>query len=190
MEKYYEFIKRSKSKRILILHGYNTTIDECFYKYIGHQLSKMGHIVNIPILPNTDNPNDVEQSKSIHGKYDIIIGHSFGCVTALKYISNLNYNLESLILISGFIDNKFYKGDPDIINLKNSSDCNFDFKRIKSIVSDIYVLYPNVDTCVTRTQVEKLSKSLGVSINTFNCEEDHACGSKELNLLKFIKSIL
>jgi predicted alpha/beta hydrolase family esterase len=180
--------KYSEFKRILILHGYGTNPNEGFYKNMKKRLSEIGHHVELPSLPNSNDPNDVIQSNSIKGQFDIVIGHSFGCVTGIRYAEK--HKLESLILISGFIDTKFNKGDPDIESLKDASTWKFNFSKIKSNCEKIQILYPNKDTAVTLSQTKKLSTELGSKIIRFQEEEDHVCGSKEDDLIDLVSELI
>mgnify|MGYP003418742803 CR=1 FL=1 len=180
--------KYTDIKNILILHGYGTNPNECFYKNMFNSLLKSGHSVKLPLLPNADNPNDIEQKNSIKGKFDILVAHSFGCVTALRYAEE--NKLELMILISGFVDNNFSDGDPDIEILKNSSTWKFNFDKIKSNCKKIYVLYPYLDTSVTQSQVKKLASLLECKIIKFQQECDHACGDKEYDLVKLVNKLI
>lgn len=180
--------KYSEFKRILILHGYGTNPDEGFYKNMQNKLSEIGYHVELPLLPNPNDPSDIEQSNSIKGKFDIIIAHSFGCVTAMRYAEK--NKLEMLILVSGFTDTKFYDGDPDIESLKNSSTWKFNFNKIRSNCDNIRILYPNKDTSVTLSQTKKLSSELGSKIIRFQEEEDHACGEHENDLVDLVSELI
>ena len=88
--------------KVLILHGYGASVSDCFYEWLGKELTKLGCEVSIPSLPSPDNPNDMDQARSISGNYDMIIAHSFGCPVAMKYITLSNYKIKHLILLSGF----------------------------------------------------------------------------------------
>ena len=180
--------KYSNFKRALILHGFGTNPDEGFYRNMKLSLSNIGIDVEIPLLPNSSDPNDVDQASSIRDKFDIVIAHSFGSVTALRYAEG--HKIDRLILISGFIDTNFHEGDPDIENLKNSSTWKFNFKKIISNCKSINILYPFKDSSVTYNQTKDLSKNLKSKILRFKEEVDHACGENEDHLIKLVIKLI
>lgn len=178
-------------KRVLLLHGYGTNAHSDFHPWLKSKLEDVGYIVELPNLPNPDEPLIEEQVEYVLEKYptkkNMIIAHSLGCVTALKLIESLDYKIDDLILVSGFIDYNFYEGDEDIENLSGCCDWDFDFNRIKSSVGNIHILRPQIDTAVTPQQTESLSKKLGSPIHIFKQVEDHACGKTEPGILNYIK---
>lgn len=183
-----------ESNNILIIHGYNVNNKECFYPWLKTSLEKLGHSVELPSLPNTTNPNINKQVNYIIKKHpekkNIIIAHSLGSVVSLKLIEKLDYEVDSLILISGFADTNFNEGDEDTTTLANACDWKFNFKEIKSKVKNIYVLKPQNDSEVTLNQTKMLSENLNVSYITFKEVEDHACGEVEPEILNFIYNTL
>ncbi len=179
--------KYSDFKKILILHGFGANSNDIFYGHMKNRLSNIGDVY-LPQLPNSDNPNDVVQSNSIKDQFDIVIAHSFGCVTALRYAEN--HKLNSLILVSGFVDVNFYDGDPDIELLKKSSTWKFNFNKIVSNCDKIWILYPNEDTTVTLSQIQNLSKNLKSPIIRFQEEDDHACGDREDDLIDLVIDLI
>lgn len=181
----------SSSKRVLIIHGYGVNSEGCFYPWLKSELEKMGYVVDLPSLPDSDPNIDVQIDyimENYPDKMDIIIGHSLGSVAALKLIEKLDYKIDDLILVSGFIDNNFYEGDEDIDGLANICDWKFNFNHIISKIENIYILRPEVDTSVTTQQTEDLSIALDSPIHIFKQTEDHACGETEPGILNYIKS--
>jgi hypothetical protein len=55
--------------------------------------------------------------------------------------------------------------------------------------TNVYILRPNIDSSVTLQQTKDMANKFGVRINYFNPVEDHACGVKEPEILKFINNI-
>jgi predicted alpha/beta hydrolase family esterase len=179
------------NKTAIIIHGYGVTSDECFYPWLKSSLEKSGYTVELPQLPNPTNPNVDEQVDYIVENYpnkkNIIIGHSFGCPVAMKLVERLNYKIDALVLVSGFIDTNFGDDEEDEV-LSDSCDWVFNFSDIKS-KANVYILRPNIDSAVTLQQTKDMANEFGVEINYFNPVEDHACGAKEPEILKFINSI-
>lgn len=178
--------KDFSEKRVLIIHGYNTNANECFYPWLKKTLTKMGYVVDLPNLPNPTSPDIDEQVNYILENYpnkqNIILAHSWGSCIAMKLIEKLDYKIDKLILVSGFCDNNFSDDDD---GLDNACDWNFNFQDVKSKCDQIINLRPLTDTAVSLTQTKALSKSLEVPITKFKEVEDHACGDQEPELLKY-----
>lgn len=190
LKKYESF---SSYGRALLIHGYGTNAQSDFHPWLKRELEKLGYIVELPNLPHPDEPSIDEQVGYIMDNYPqpkkLILGHSLGCVVALKMIEEIDYDVDDLVLVSGFIDTNFNDGDEDIDELLMVCDWKFNYNLIKSKVKRIHVLRPEIDTAVTLEQTKDLSKKLGVPIHFFKGMEDHACGEKEPGILNYIKNL-
>lgn len=181
-------------KKVLILHGYGSSNKSDFHPWLKSELESLNIEVLLPNLPTVKKGID-DQVNFLIEKYSDdfklgkinIVAHSLGCVTALKLIEKLNYKIESLLLISGFVDTNFYEGDEDIENLANVCDWKFNFPKIKKNFNKAFILYPYDDSSVTFKQTKDLSKLLNTPIHRFKSKEDHACGKQEPGILKFLK---
>lgn len=184
-----KYLKKFNSKTAIIIHGYGVESNDCFYPWLKSELESIGYNVELPKLPNPHNPNVDEQVDYILDNYpskkNIIIGHSFGCPVAMKLVEKLDYSIDSLFLVCGFTDTNFGDEDDDEV-LINSCDWKFNFSDIKS-KTNVYILRPKLDTSVTLNQTKDMSRKFGVPISYFSQIEDHACGSREPELLSFIK---
>ena len=180
-------------KNVLIIHGYDTEsefdADGCFYPWLKGELEYNGFKVDLPNLPDQKSPNMSKYMEYLlenTQKEDIVIGHSLGAPTALKFVESIDYKIKSLYLISGFIDCNFYEGDEDTKGLSDFCNWTFNFDKIRNNVDRIYILRPNNDTSITPEQTKDMSSLIGVPITYFQEKEDHACGKEEPEILKFI----
>lgn len=178
-------------KRVLIIHGFGVTNTGCFYPWLKSELEKLGYNVELPNLPNTEDPLADEQVEYLLDNYpskkDIIVCHSYGGVTAMKFIESINYNIKSIYMISCFCDNDFHEGDEDIEKLEYTTNWKFDYDDIMKKCENIYVLKPSIETLITEEQLETLADNLNTEVITFEGKEDHATGKIEPGILNFIK---
>ncbi len=178
------------NKRILDLHGWGSDPKSEFHPWLKSELLKFGYIVDCPKLPNTDNPVVEEQVqyllKNYNREYNIIIGHSLGGCVSMKLIPHLNYSIDKLILIASCIKIPLGQFPEDDEIVSKICDWNFDFPKIKSKCKNIIVSRPSIDTLITKSQSQELSQALGQKLQYFKSNEDHACGEKEPNILKYI----
>lgn len=87
-------------KRIFIIHGWGGNPNKDWLPWVVSQLKNMGYEVNAPFMPDTDNPKIkpwVDKLKEIVGRpqeSDILIGHSIGCQTILRFLEGLETGLK------------------------------------------------------------------------------------------------
>jgi predicted alpha/beta hydrolase family esterase len=187
----YRLFEKADQKVALILHGYGVTKNDCFYMWLKSKLEKIGYVVEVPSFPDNDNPKADYRVKYIldnyPGKKDLIIGHSFGACVSMKLVEKLNYNFDSLVLVSGCIDAKFNDKEYDEEIFK-ACDWKFNFNNIKS-KTNVYILRPFKDTGVSLRQTKDMAKAFNEPINFFKEKEDHACGRSEPGIFDFISRL-
>lgn len=96
--------------RAIIVHGWTGSSTSDFFPWVKEELEKKGYEVIVPNMPDTDNPkiekwvpylaqviNEVQES-------DILIGHSMGCQTILRFLESLprGKKIEKVVLVAGF----------------------------------------------------------------------------------------
>ncbi len=94
--------------RIVLVHGYKASPEHNFWPWLRDELTKRGHEVIAPKLPNPEEPNCQEWVKAIDDsiKYPegdtIFIAHSLGCVALLHYLeeADMSGTPKSVILVS------------------------------------------------------------------------------------------
>lgn len=100
-------MKQSENK-IYLIHGYTASPKDNWFPGLNNK-SKQNFSIPIDIIemPNSDNPNVEEWDKKVDEIIDsstklTIIGHSLGCIEALRYVSKHDVSNVNLILVSGF----------------------------------------------------------------------------------------
>lgn len=94
--------------RILIIHGYKSSPEKNFFPWLKDALHAKGHEVIIPTLPNPEEPDPEEWVKALLEEVKavdeetIIVGHSLGGATALRYLEAVEAHAtpKACILIS------------------------------------------------------------------------------------------
>lgn len=161
----------------VLLHGYTGSPQANFFPWLSKQLGR----VYIPELPNSDMPDAKEQADFVLKHYNftsnsVLLGHSYGSVTALRIIEKLEYPIKKLVLVAGFA-----KGDllGEKRPFETTTDWNFDFEKIKKNVQEIVILRDLHDRAVPSERAEHLQKMLGGRIVDFEAEVQHATGKTE-----------
>lgn len=147
-------------KKALILYAWYDNPKSHWYPWAKHELEKKGYTVLIPELPtmNTDLPDMEKQLRSIENLHIIdpntmLIGHSLGCLLALRIAEKIVY--KKMILVAGWdFDDGTTPGH------KLFWPNNIDHAAIKTHVKDIYCLSSDNDPYTPTAQVEDMSKRL------------------------------
>jgi len=163
----------------VLLHGFTGSPNANFFPWLKKKLEEKGHKVNVPKLPNTNNPNINEQIKHVlqNCKFDentVLLGHSLGGPVALKVIENLKKPIKKLILAAGFVE----PNTKDRCYVK-TFDWKFDFDKIKKNVNEILILRDENDKDIRKDAANKIKTAVGGKIINFVAEDEHICGKKE-----------
>jgi len=82
-------------KRVFIIHGWGGSPDEPLYKWLKSELEKKSFEVVIPEMPDSEKPvieawvSKLEEIVEAPDKDMILVGHSIGCRTILRYLEKL-----------------------------------------------------------------------------------------------------
>lgn len=170
----------------VLLHGYQGSPNSNFFPWLGKELEHQGHSVDIPKLPNPQNPNVSEQVKYVlnNCKFDentIILGHSLGSVVALKVLEQLKTPVLKTVLAAGFAEPKFHDR---VRPFENKFDWKFNFNKIMRNAGEVVLLRDSKDTVIRPEQIENLKKWTKGKIVNITAEEEHICGEVEPEVLK------
>ncbi len=153
-------------KRLIIIHGYRDRPDHGWMLWLKEQANKLGYDVVAPQMPVGKIPNLSKwvgvASRSINhiDKQTILLGHSLGTYTLLRYLSKYRdtaphkEKAKALILVSGFVTpgrgsaDLFFKPQPNI-------------DKVKSRVEKVYSIISDDDKSVLPEKSLELSRSLG-----------------------------
>lgn len=176
----------------VLLHGFTGSSKKNFHPWVKESLEKIGHKVFTPDLPNTDTPDAKEQAGFVleNVEFDedtVLLGHSYGSVTALRVAEQLKKPIKRLVLVAGFAQPGFKDGKRVF---EETTDWNFDFEKIKSNVGEVIILRAENDTPVPAERADYLQEKLGGIIIDFKAEKDHARGLEEPVVLKSLRTNL
>lgn len=99
------------SKEVYIIHGWDGSPRNDWMPWARKEMTKLGYEVHIPEMPDTSHPKIetwVPFLKKViknPGRKTILIGHSIGCQTILRYLETLDENqkVNKVILVAGWI---------------------------------------------------------------------------------------
>lgn len=147
-------------KKVLFLQSWYSNISDNWYPWLKTELEKKGYTTYFPDMPEMrkDMPNMntiLKHIESLHIIDDdtIVIGHSLGCLLAMRLAEQ--HTLKQMILVSGWDFDDLTEGHTLFWKTK------IDHVRIKRNVNNIVVIHSDNDPYYTAIAAEDMSKRLG-----------------------------
>lgn len=156
---------QSTSARATIIHGYFATPDDHWFGWLADQLGTLGLRVSVPTLPNPQNPepheweNAVARAVGTPDENAVIVAHSLGCLTVLRYLCSLHdpWRLGTLVLVAGFTEQL-----PSLPDLDRYIGNGCDLDGLRDHIDHIVVLRSDNDPLVPAELTDRLAEELGV----------------------------
>lgn len=159
-------------KYYYIIHGFMGSNIENWFPYFKEKVDSKDSLCIIPQFPISLEMHNYKEWKKLLDLYNydykmmdensVIIGHSTGSISALKYILDSKVKIDKLILVSGF-NNFFAEEKDDIhnkINLSYYVDGN-SIKEIKNYVNEVICIYGDNDPYIPQEVFHDLSLAVG-----------------------------
>ena len=162
-------------KKALIIHGWGGNPNEPLFKYLQKELGLFGYESVVPQMPKTEHPiikDWVDKTlETFDGSFDLIIGHSIGCQTILRFIENLDpkYKIPKIILISPWFELNMKSieeegGQEGIEIARPWIETPINLENIKNKTEKIYAVFSNNDDFVPISQADVFREKLGATI--------------------------
>ncbi|NRZ53372.1 hypothetical protein DFR95_002000 [Clostridium beijerinckii] len=151
-----------KSNNIYVIHGYTSSSKSEWFPWLKEQFKDSSIKVNVPDMPDSEDPHLEPWINHLHkcimdiDENTILIGHSFGCITALRYILEKNIKIKGAILISGFMNKN--PMDEQTEGLQEFVDSPLDVARIKSLIPKRIAITAIDDDIVSTEATQKIIK--------------------------------
>lgn len=121
-------------------------------------------------MPNSANPQLVEWLPTLQdviGEPDdelVLIGHSLGCVTIMRYLEQLKEGVQiaGVIFVAGFTE------DLGFDELKNFFTTPIDFEKVKNSAKHFYAIASDDDPYVPLKYADILKEKFGAEVTRMN----------------------
>jgi uncharacterized protein len=140
--------------RVIIVHGWGFTPEDNWYPWLKGKLVERGFDVLVPEMSETLVPhisvwvNNLVDAVENSSEDTILIGHSIGCQTIVRYLAETNRKFSKVILIAGWfqldkkvIDDEIGKYGAIVGEVVNEwENTPIDFEKARNNCTDISVL--------------------------------------------------
>jgi len=159
-------------KKAIIIHSWGTNPESNWYQSVSESLKNEGFQVEIPEMPNTDEPEInawVNKLTEIAPKPNIetyFIGHSIGCQTILRYLESLKGAVQvgKIVLVAPFFT---LQGMEDFESKRISKpwlETPMNFEKINLHLSDLTCIFSDNDPFVSLSDKEIFKSLLGAKV--------------------------
>jgi predicted alpha/beta hydrolase family esterase len=151
-------------KKALIIHGWESNPDDHWYQEGKAILDKVGFEVYIPHMPGHSFPIEAEWVKVVSDfepdGESVLVGHSLGAPTILRYLENAHNKVGKVVLIAGFASS-LHLNYPNAEYPDAFVNHEFDWDKIKSNVGEIIILNQDNDPWVPLEKGKEIADKTG-----------------------------
>ena len=182
----------------VLLHGYTGRNDKNFFPWLKAELEKCGATVQVPQLPNTDNPVVIDQMNHVlkNIKFDentVLVGHSLGGLVAMKVLEKISKPIHKLILVAPATLKQFYEPGEDINHKTgkqkafiSSFDYQFDFGKISQQAKTKIILQDDNDTPSRVPSMQFIAEKIQAQLYNTVANKNHFRAEQEPFILEKI----
>jgi uncharacterized protein len=155
-------------KRAIIVHCWGGSSNYAWYPGAARDLEARGYTVTIPNMPETEEPRLkmwLPHLRSIVGDGPtdelVLIGHSLGTVTIMRYLESLpdEVQIGKVILVAGFTDQLGFR------ELENFFETPLDYAKIKRAPKNGFVvIQSDNDPYISAQYGERLKQELDAKL--------------------------
>jgi hypothetical protein len=161
-------------KNVYIIHGWGADSTSDWIPWLKKQLTERGYNVTAPDMPETDKPEIkpwVDKLKEILPAPDedtILIGHSIGCQTILRYLADLpGAKVGKIILICPWFDLENLQED-EWPTAEPWIKTPIDFAKVKAAAKNIIALFSDNDPVVPVRNEAAFKKLVGAETKIYH----------------------
>jgi uncharacterized protein len=143
-------------KRVFIIHGWSGHPKEAWLAWLGKELESRKFEVNIPRMPETDEPKIdkwVGKIKKVVGRPDVdtfFVGHSIGCQAILRYLETLPNKIKigGAVLVAPWLTLKGLESEEEWEIVRPWIDTPIDFAEVRKHIRKIMAIFSDNDPFV------------------------------------------
>lgn len=157
--------------RAFLVHGWGGGPKTDWLPWMAKQLRELGHKVSVPKMPNTNKPvmhkwiAALALTVGTPDKETILVGHSIGCQTILRYVSILpeGQKIGKIVLVAPWIKLKSCEDEEKSV-AEPWEETPINWKGIRTHCKDITCFFSTNDQYVSVGEAKIFEKNLGAKI--------------------------
>ena len=155
------------NKKVIIIHGYTASPEKNWFPWLKAQLEQQGVVVKVPAMPDPLSPDPQRWQQHLLDaqieldKDTVVIGHSLGCVTLLRYLASQQQQVGGYLLVSGFTEEQ-----ATLPELKAHTDISLDYANLKSLSDKRISIISSNDSIVSPQSSRTLATLLETEVIT------------------------
>jgi leucyl-tRNA synthetase len=174
--------KNAPKLNFLLLHGYKGSARGAHLSWLKNELEKKGYVVQAPDMPNSNTPKEQEQIQHVFDRCRIdentvIVGHSLGCVVAMKLLQKINRHVAGLVLVAPAIDPSFPDAEPK--PYWKDFPWNIDYGKIQALTAFRIIISDTLEQVKRGAYIKHLSGEIGAVLVEGKAEKEHFLGKEE-----------
>ncbi|MFA6256774.1 MAG: alpha/beta fold hydrolase [Candidatus Paceibacterota bacterium] len=182
-------VAHPRVKRFVILHGRSSRPGDNSYPWLKKELESRGYKVEVPEMPNSGEPNDLEQADFVkkHCQLDegtVVVGHSMGGIVALRLLEQ-GAKVHGVVLVATPSTGLFLDKKPRP-TVTQAAQRGFKYGEIKQNADYFRLLYDSGDTVVPASDGELFAKKLNSYCQFSTGEKPHFQGKEEPAILDLL----
>jgi leucyl-tRNA synthetase len=182
---------KANKTRFVLIHGFTGSPHANFFPWLKAELEKRGHEVEVPELPNSSKPTEVEQVnyvlKNCHfDEQTVVIGHSLGAIVAMKALIQLNKPISGLVIVAAAVDPKFHTGAEDSRPFDKGFSWDFDYSLIRQLTGGKIAVLSDTREDFRMPYLRHLAEKLPARLVETTAAGEHFCAEKESEILKAV----
>ncbi len=161
-----------KTPRVYIIHGYTASSRANWFPWLKNQLEFNGIETHIPDMPFSDYPQldlwlkCMREKAAVIDENTIFIGHSLGCITVLRFLSEKNVKIKGAILVSGFINEN--PMSEKTIGLQSFVEDPLDLEKLKELIPKRIAITALDDDIVPTTSTKQMAAQIEANLIELN----------------------
>lgn len=150
--------------RVLVVHGYTSHCNAEWFPWLKEKLEGEGIQVIIPEMPNSDAPVLEKWLSCLDNvipnldENTILVGHSLGCITLIRYLLKQNRRVRGIILVSGFIGENPMKIQTN--ELSEFTKEEIDVDRLQKLADTRITITAENDNIVPTNATQSMAKKI------------------------------
>jgi predicted alpha/beta hydrolase family esterase len=154
--------------RIILVHGWGGSSRNDWFPWMKKSLGKLGFFVEIPDMPDTDNPKIerwVPYLQKIIGEYDkntYLLGHSIGCQTILRCLEQKSdgKKIGGAVFVAPWLNLDGLESDEERFISSPWVTVPIDFEKVKAHCQKFVCIFSDDDPFVSKDNWKVFSKEL------------------------------